>query len=246
MDRFFLDSFLNYQPKLSPSDEHHLRTVLRYQVGKTFEGVFEGKLYLLKVVSLTPFQATMIEELPVSEINRPKVTLLYCLPKKDKLDWVVQKATELGVYEIVLVASRNNVVKWGKEEVEKKLLRYQKVAIEASQQAKRVIIPLVKSYLPFKEALKLDFDLKLLADENATSEQIFNLNPEVKCVKSIAILIGSEGGFIKEEISQAHFHHYQSISLGAFILRTETAPVVALSILNYLISNGKICLKNGQ
>lgn len=237
MDRFFASDIADNIIKLDDEDVHHLLNVMRHRQGDLFEAVFAHRLYQARITSVSPFTAVSEKEIMLAETKRPKLTLIYCLPKKDKLEFVVQKATELGVDEIILTESKNAVVKWTKEEAAAKMERLRKIAKEASQQAKRTTIPVIDRFVTFKEALALPFALKLIADEHHAGQKMFDIPKKIGQSGNIAVLIGSEGGFKPEETEASHSAGFTSVSLGRHILRTETAPVVALAVLNYIIGS---------
>jgi 16S rRNA (uracil1498-N3)-methyltransferase len=164
-----------------------------------------------------------------SEAESPvKVTLFQCLPKTGKMELIVQKCTELGVFAVVPVVSARCVVVPGKD-CEKKRERYSRVALEAAKQSRRAMIP---SVLPLIELKRIDvksFDLFLVAyeDENTvTLKQALRATNEPA---SIALLIGPEGGLEESEVAHLVKAGAKSVSLGKRILRTETAGMAMLA-----------------
>ena len=165
-----------------------------------------------------------------------KITLFQGLPKGDKVEYIIQKAVELGVYRIVLVDTKRTVVKLDEKKASKKMERYNAIALSAAKQAKRSIIPKVEGVLSLKEALKdaQELDEILIPYENA--EGISYAREVVKNLKekeSIGVFIGPEGGFAEEEVEKAKEQGAKCITLGKRILRTETAALTALSILMF-------------
>ncbi len=164
--------------------------------------------------------------------SEPKVRvhLLQCIPKSDKMDYIVQKAVELGVYDITPVASSRCVSQIdGKEK--KKIQRWNKISLEASKQSSRGIVPQVLNPVSYKEALKKSLGDKLFFYE--AGGQKFCDFLEKSQAEDITILIGPEGGFSSEEAELAEQNGFEIISLGQRILRTETASLCALSIIMY-------------
>lgn len=165
-----------------------------------------------------------------------KIYLFQGIPKADKMELIIQKAVELGVYEIIPVAMRRSVVKLDEKKAKSKLLRWQSISEAAAKQSKRKVIPNVKAVMTFKEAAAYakQMDVKLLPYELAegmhhTKELIGGLVPG----QSVAVFIGPEGGFDEEEIKTASESGLQPITMGKRILRTETAGFTILAWLMY-------------
>ena len=168
-----------------------------------------------------------------------RIYLFQGLPKNDKMEWIIQKTVELGVYEVIPVAMKNCVVKLDDKKAKSKVMRWQAIAESAAKQSKRSLIPEVKMPMSYKEAVAYakELDVKLVPYENehgmagtkAAMEQI-------KKGESIAVFIGPEGGFAPEEIALVQ-DEMQLISLGKRILRTETAGIAALAILGYQLES---------
>jgi 16S rRNA (uracil1498-N3)-methyltransferase len=182
-------------------------------------------------------------ELPV------KLYLFQGLPKSDKMELIIQKACELGAFEIIPVATKRAVVKLDDKKAKKKTERWNSIAESAAKQSRRSIIPVVKEPMNYKEALSYakDLDMVLIPYENykdmtETKQVIDEINTEN--IKSIGIFIGPEGGFEKEEVDMADDCGFKRISLGKRILRTETAGLMILSVIGFKIelenNNGSI------
>lgn len=227
--------------ELSGEKVNHIKNVLRMKAGeKIILCNQEGTDYLCEISVINDeYVKAEILSAGDSESELPvKITLFQGLPKKDKMELIIQKAVELGVHEIVPVAMKRCVarIEDSKKE-EKKLKRWQAVADCAAEQSKRGIIPKVHSLMSYKEAVKY-------AKENIS----YNLFPyelakgmefSHQCIKdavkktSAGIFIGPEGGFEDEEADLAKDSGFQVISLGKRILRTETAGLALLSILMF-------------
>ena len=236
MQRYFIDK--NYDHiEFNYEQLHHITKVMRMNINDKIEAVFNSKCYLLNITSLSPFSFEIIETLTSNSELNVDITLLYCLPKGDKLDLVIQKATEIGVKNIILVQSSRCVCKFKKEDFNKKLQRFNKIASEASEQSHRLIIPTIKDIIDFKDIKNYSFDHAYIAyekEENNTFKNSFN---NVKPHQSIGIIIGSEGGFSQEEVEYAINNGYKSLSLGKRILRSETACLYSLSVLSFLVED---------
>ena len=151
------------------------------------------------------------------------------------MDLVIQKATELGVGEIILVQSERCIAKITKENKEKKLLRFNKIALEASEQSKRTKVPLIDKVIDYKDISKFSFDHSFIAYEDEGEISFKQKIENIKEGETIGIIIGSEGGFSKKEVEYAISNNYQSISLGKRILRSETAVFYALTCFSILL-----------
>lgn len=226
--------------RISGSDVNHIKNVLRMQPGERIiicNG--EGKDFYCRIGTISSEEVIAeIEEMNDTESELPaKIYLFQGIPKKDKMELIIQKAVELGVYEVVPVAMKRCVAKIeeGKKE-KKKLERWQSISTSAAKQSGRGIIPKVHEVLPFKEALRYAKELETvivpyeLADGIELSSKIVK---ESSKKQSIGIFIGPEGGFDEKEIEEALQLDFHAITLGKRILRTETAGLAILSILMF-------------
>lgn len=231
MQRYFAD-IINNIVHLSKDDEHHITHVMRMRVGEKFEVVSHSKLYICEISSLSPLGVNiLLEKEEDVELNK-KVTLFFALAKGDKIDLVIQKATELGVSRIVLFKSRRCVVNFEEKDISKKIIRYQKIAKEASEQCHRLFVPEIEIVGDIKNLKSYYTDVNYIAYEKEAGDtsESFNL-PEN--INSVSIMIGSEGGFDEDEVDYLLKQGFIKVSLGKRILRCETAAIYALSVLAY-------------
>ncbi len=235
MQRYFVEINDSNEVIFSKEDIFHISKVMRMKVNDEIEIVNDSKLYLAKITSFNPSLKVQI----IKEIDRKTeldtyIRLLYCIPKGEKLDLVIQKACELGVDEIVLVNSSRCVAKIDKNNVNKKIERFSKIIKEASEQSKRLKFMKLSDVIDYKDINKYDADLSLIAYEKE-DPKVSSLKKilEEKEYKIINVLVGAEGGFSEEEVDYAIKNGYKSISLGRRILRSETACFYLLSILSY-------------
>lgn len=239
MQRYFVEEIIDNDVIVSKEQEHHIIKVMRMKEKEKITCAYKGEIFLCEIVSLSPLKIKVVEKLNENNELKVNVTLLYCLPKGDKLDLVIQKATELGVKEIILVQSERCIAKIKKEDEAKKLKRFNLIATEASEQSKRSCVPLIEKVIPFKDISKFNFDHKFIAYENEKDTTFFELLQNVKEDEKIGILIGSEGGFSSKEVDFARQNNYYSISLGKRILRSETAVFFALSAIDFIVERKK-------
>lgn len=235
MPRFFVGDIAGSQAVVTGEDAVHITKSLRMQPGEELilcDG--KGSDYKCSVINTgSEVVAEVLEKLPNQTEPSVSITLYQALPKGDKLDFIVQKAVELGAVKIVPVLSSRCISRPDKKSMEKKLLRLRRTALEAAKQSGRGIMPDVGALISFETAVKeaAGKELGLFFYEEA-KEPLHAVLEENKA-KEIAVFIGSEGGFSPEEAdlaSRAGLHH---ASLGPRILRCETAPVCALSAILY-------------
>ena len=221
-------------------DVNHIKNVLRMGAGEEVlisNGV--DKDYLCEVTSVTSQEVTA-RILTVEEGGRElpaRITLFQGLPKGDKMELIIQKAVELGAYEIVPVETKRTVVKLDKKKEEAKLRRWNAVSESAAKQSKRLIVPEVTGVKSLKEALVFskEFDVTVIPFENAKGmERTREILSQVKPGMNVGIFIGPEGGFEDSEIELSESFGAKTVTLGKRILRTETAGLSVLSVLSYL------------
>lgn len=222
------------------SDVNHIRNVLRMRVGEELSvsnGV-DGREYRCHIAEFMEdvirCELRFIKEEGTELPSR--IYLLQGLPKADKMELIIQKAVELGAYQIVPVATRRSVVKLDAKKAASKVSRWQAIAEAAAKQSRRGIIPRVQQVMDWKQALDYVKELQvrlipyeLAEDMGRTREILEKLEPG----QDIAVFIGPEGGFEEEEIAGAMEAGVIPITLGKRILRTETAGMTVLSWLMY-------------
>lgn len=221
------------------SDVNHMKNVLRMKAGEELY-VSDGnnKEYLCKVEDYEEDRAILkIVETKQSDRELPsKIWLFQGLPKGDKMEWIVQKAVELGARKVVPVATKRAVVKLDAKKAAKKVARWNEIAKSASKQAGRGILPEVADVVSFKEALQMakQLDVVMIPYELASGmDHTREVLKKVEPGKSVGIFIGPEGGFDVEEVEEALAAGAEEITLGHRILRTETAGLMVLSVLVY-------------
>jgi len=223
------------------SDVNHIKNVLRMQVGEEIavSNGIDGKEYRCGIVSLGDTIECELRFIKEDGVELPaKIYLFQGFPKGDKMELIVQKAVELGVFEIVPVFMKRCVVKLDEKKAKSKVTRYQAIAEAAAKQSKRAIIPVVHECMTFKEALNYakDMDLVFVPYELAENmEHTREVMSKVQKGQSIAFFIGPEGGIDITEIDMLSDIDAQMVTLGKRILRTETAGLTVLSWLVYLL-----------
>lgn len=219
------------------ADVNHIKNVLRMRQGDQLIISKIGddkKDYYCSIKELSYEVLLHIDWVEEGRELSSKLYLFQGLPKADKMELIIQKAVELGAFEIVPVACKRSVVKLDGKKADNKIIRWQAIAESAAKQSKRSIIPSVHEALGFKEALEYarQLDVRLMPYENAKgvgeTRRIFS---EIEPGKSVGILVGPEGGFDPQEAELAKEEGFMQISLGKRILRTETAGFTVLSAL---------------
>lgn len=235
MQRYFANKENEYI-YLGDGDIHHLLHVMRAKVGDEIEVVADFKLYSAIIESISPLKIKVNYEIPSDSEIKEEVTLFFALAKGDKIDFVVQKATELGVSKIVLIKCERCVVKFDNKDLDRKLERFTKIAKEASEQSHRCKIPEIVGVVDIKNIpsdLLSEINLLAYEKEAGSTSSLFE---RVSKNKSISIMIGPEGGFSNEEVKYLNDkYHFKNVSLGKRILRTETAAIYALSVIGFLL-----------
>lgn len=248
MFQFFIDAcqLNNKKAYIEGTDVNHIKNVLRMKEGDELNVVIEGDTneYRCGIDSFEDDRVNLtVRFVKESDVELPsKIYLLQGLPKGDKLELIIQKSVELGVFEIIPVSLKRSVVKLDDKKAKSKTARWNGISEAAAKQSKRRTIPKVAEPMSLKEALSYieseGVSVKLvpyeLADHDAigkTREIIENIKPG----SSVAVLIGPEGGFEDSEIEAAKENGFSEITLGHRILRTETAPLMVLSWLVYML-----------
>ena len=232
MQRYF-GRIVERQAVLSDDDVFHLSRVVRAKVGEQIEVVNDGVVYLCQISRFKPLTIDVIRRLRENNELPNKIILVAALLKGEKMDLVLQKATELGVDEIVLLETSRTIVKFKKDDRDVKMERFNRILKEAAEQSKRNRIPHLYRVLDFDNLHDIEADVKLVAyEEEAGPTASFNKYVEsIKPEQKVAILIGPEGGFSEHEILLATKAGYKKVSLGRRILRAETASFYALSVI---------------
>lgn len=230
---------------ITGDDVNHIRNVLRMTAGEQViisrKNDSEDVDYYCSLTQITEREVTArIDWTEETRELTNKIYLFQGLPKGDKMELIIQKSVELGVYEVIPVAMNRSVVKLDAKKEAGKLKRWQAISESAAKQSKRSIIPAVKQVMTVKEALSYakEMNVKLLPYENEKGiTQTRSMISEIQAGESVAVLIGPEGGFAPEEVEAAKNSGFRTVTLGKRILRTETAGLMMLSVLAYTLED---------
>jgi 16S rRNA (uracil1498-N3)-methyltransferase len=242
VQRYFVDQTTEGRFVITGDDFRHIVKVMRLKISdQIICTTSRGEGAICQIAEITDEQvvADVVQweerssELPV------RVTIASGLPKADKLEWIIQKGTELGAYSFVPVATARSVVKWDEKKAEKKVDRWQKIAKEAAEQSHRRIVPSVATPVNLSGLISLskDYTYKLVAyEEEAKQGERSTLARTLQGMKnedSVLIVFGPEGGLTESEVELLSKEGFESCGLGPRILRTETAPLYVLSVISY-------------
>ena len=236
MYNFFVDSQQqNGRYQIMGGDYNHIINVLRMGVGERFLVSFDGKSDLCELESFDGASviARILEENYQNTELPLKIYLFQGLPKSDKMEWIIQKAVELGVYAVVPTEMSRCVVKLDEKKKQSKVARWQSISESAAKQSKRNYIPQICNVVSYQQALQMakDLDLLLVPYENKDGmKSTVQALEKLQNCRSVGILIGSEGGFDELEIDLAKEAGGEIISLGKRILRTETAAITSVGL----------------
>jgi len=229
---------------LEGDDAHHLQRVMRAEVGDQFicsNGLDREVQARITELAKGVVTAQIVKELPMNAEPAVQVWVAQSLPKGDKMELVIQKGTEIGAARFLPFLSERTVVQYDARKEARRTERWQKIAKEAAEQAHRNCVPQVEAVLAWKELLQLagEVDAAWICYEKEDGQQ---LRPAIRQAlaagklepgRRVLLAVGPEGGFTPQEIAAAEAAGFASVSLGARILRTETAAMVGLTCLFY-------------
>ncbi|WP_077618859.1 16S rRNA (uracil(1498)-N(3))-methyltransferase [Bacillus sinesaloumensis] len=241
MQRYFVNHMSETEATITGEDVHHITRVMRMSVGDSIFCCYNGRVALCAITEITndTVLANVVEwvenlnELPI------KVCIASGLPKGDKLEYVIQKGTELGASEFVPFVAARSIVKWDEKKGRKKVERWEKIAKEAAEQSHRAMVPKVNTPLSFRELVTFSqsFTYKIVAYEEdakrGESSHLARVLSQLKNGESLFVVIGPEGGLTEKEVTTLSENDFISCSFGPRILRTETAPLYVLSAVSY-------------
>lgn len=232
MQRYFAKDKKEQQFILGEDDIYHIKTVMRMKDGDTIYVVYDEETYICCLENVKKnIQIKVLEKLKTDEICNPKVTLYVPILKEQKMDYILQKATELGVYKIVPIETNRSIIRLnGKEN--KKLERWRRICKEASEQSHRTTIPIIEDIMELQK-MKLDDGLKLLCSTVEKEKNIKYVLQKHKDCGKISVVMGPEGGLSETEEQYLKKIGYIPVTLGSNILRVETVPMFILSIVAY-------------
>ena len=236
---------------INGQDVKHIRNVLRAKVGEELEicNSETGENFLCSILEFNKDKIWCNIEQKIQEETESnvKVTIFQGLPKADKMEYIIQKSVELGVYDITPVDMKRCVVKLDEKNANKKIERWQKISEVAAKQCGRNIIPQINNVINIKKLCEIveNYDIVLVAYENEENNSLKNELSQIKSTiinnqsqeLKIGIVIGPEGGLEKQDVENLERSGAKIITLGKRILRTETVALNVLSIIMYELEN---------
>ena len=231
MQRYFaIDNKLN----LSKQDKHHIINVMKMKAKENIEIVYDEKVFLCEITNINKNDVLYkkIKEITKNNELSIKVTIAIPLVNEKKMDFVLQKATELGAYDFVIYDSERSKVKIN-DKLNKKLDRWNLITKEAAEQSFRNISPKVYGIKKLDEIVNLNYDISLVASTKNIKKNIKNImQNSTKCANMI-IVVGPEGGLTNSEEDFLLDNGYEGVTFGNTILRCETAPMFVMSAIKY-------------
>ncbi len=239
MQQYFISSItkLGESVLLSLEQSHHILTVLRmkdYDVIRIVDGA--SNIFLAHIQKVNKQVNAIIYEQLEDHTKLPvQITLVSGMLKGEKWDFLLQKVSELGVHTIVPFSSKRSVVKTKEEKLDKKLTRWNKIALEACEQCKRSTLVQIEEPISFSQIVNFKSQLNIIAYEDADcrSESLGKIIKQNPHITSITFVVGCEGGFDKDEVAYLEKHDFQRVSLGTRILRAETAAMYVVNAVNF-------------
>lgn len=245
--RFIADEVHGDRAAVTGQNAEHLARVLRARVGQEYEIAGEGTVRVGKITSVEDGRVEFelgdeVESggnrpFPTEGKERAPITLVLAIFKFDRFEWAVEKATELGVAQVIPVIARRTDAHLAKA-AEKRVERWKRIAHEASQQSRRTAPPEISDPVKLKDAVSFDAGLKMVcaeSEEQTTIRDVLAGRSGATGVHAIALAVGPEGGWTVDELQLFAKNAWVSVTLGPTILRAETAVVAALAITNALV-----------
>lgn len=239
MPRFFISKeFIKANSiYITGKEAHHILDVMRLKVSDevvVFDGTGREYSGIIKAVNRKSLEVRIKSMREPSAVRGPLLTLIQAIPKKDKMDYIAEKATELGVFRIIPVTTERTVPEWDDAKKSNINERWRKISREAAKQCGRLDIPEISPIMSIEEAAGEfeGYDLKLIAALSDKAVKLKDALKDSEC-KKIAIAIGPEGDFTPKEIENTLRAGFKVVNLGPRVLKSDTAGLAALAMINY-------------
>lgn len=242
MQRYFVETLIDNQNVIISNDDYyHITRVMRMRIGDKVYLCDRVNSYVASIVEITKQEVilTIIEKLNEDKELPASITLAHGIIRKEKMEETIEKISALGANYYLPVEMERCNAKFHDDKLEKKMIRLNKIAKEACEQSHRTNLLEVLQPMSFKNFLKIcsEYDLLLVAYENTNPEETIKKIIKKEEYKNILVLVGPEGGISENELSILEKNGFIKISLGKRILRTELAPVYAISVIGYELEN---------
>jgi 16S rRNA (uracil1498-N3)-methyltransferase len=233
--RFFVDAVQSGRARIAGPDAQHLTRVLRVEPGQQFEISDNQSVYLAEVESARKDLVSFAVRERLAVVDQVvRTTLLASLVRFERFEWIIEKATELGVERIVPVEAERTE-KGLRTASEKRAVRWNRIAREASEQSRRARLPEIQAAVALSNALELEADYRYLLEEASGAPPMLSVLPSSPLAGDrVALLLGPEGGWTDRERQLITSEGWSPVSLGREILRAETAAIAGLAIINAL------------
>lgn len=235
---FFMQRYFALEKKddyllLESSDMHHIKNVMRNNIGDKIECIYNKTLYICQIEDLTTPKVKIIEEKLDNTESKYNITIAIALVKEQKMDLILQKLTELGISKIIPVSMERSIVKLDEKKFEKKKERWEKICKEAAEQSKRNTIPEITNIHTIKELKNLSYDKKLICSTRNPDNKLNTYLQNKEDYATMIFVIGPEGGISPKEEDLLIEFGYTPITLGSRIMRVETAAIYIASIIDF-------------
>ena len=226
---------VNEKLELDEKDIHHIINVMRMKKNDRFNIIYNNTIYECNIENIKKdnFDYKIIKEKKYDIKNIVNISIAIPLLKEQKFDIVLQKATELGVHEIIPIVTERTLIKLNERDFQKKLDRWSRICKEASEQSHRLYIPKISSVKTIDDLINNKLELNIFCNVNETSKSIKGIFKDNNNCDKLLVVVGPEGGFTNKEIEKLSNNNFISVTLGDNVLRTETVPLYILSVANY-------------
>ena len=233
MQRYFSKNLNDNKFELNSDDIYHITRVMRMKTDDLIEVVYNEEVYICKLNFSSGILEVLVDnKCDTKQTNDIEKILIIPLLKENKMDLILQKSTELGINKIIPVIMERSIIKLDKDKESKKIERWNKICKEASEQSKRINIPIVTEIKSLKQLEEID-GVKIVCSTKEKENTIKKFLNNNKDYNKINIVIGPEGGIAPKEEEYLNSIGFNSISLGNNIMRVETVPIYILSVINY-------------
>lgn len=240
MQRYFVDKQVDGKFVISKEDIHHIKNVMRYKNNDKIEIVYQNEVYLAIIQDISTLSLKIEKKYSEDRDIAVKLTIAISLVQEQKMDLILQKLTELGVYKIIPLITERSIVKLDDNKKEKKIARWEKICKEASEQSNRTSIPIITPIKKISDLKEEKQDIKLICSLNKDSKPINEYLNNNNNIKEILFVIGPEGGISQKEEEQLISYDFKRISLVKRVLRVETAAIYVASIINYIYKGWEV------
>lgn len=248
MRQFFVEETQIHKPYIDivGTDVNHIQHVLRLKKRENIQIISKQthKQYAVEIIQYEEQKiiTQIIQEVEETAQLNIQIDIYQGIPKSDKMEWIIQKTTELGVNAIIPTIMERCIVKLNEKDAKKKIERWQKIAEGAAKQSKRINIPSIEPVIKLPEVIEkmAEYDIFIVAYEEENKQTLKNVLQNIAKANKplkIGIIVGPEGGIDKKEIVQLQQTNAKIVTLGKRILRTETAPIVITANIMYELEN---------